>query len=733
MELRLSSTLGELGRLLKQPRENVPVHTDSSKVNVDGIRGFVAAKCLEKFKNVVIQKSGSDLKEKKQNREEEVVLPEENAEADCHKMDRWIRHTSCFRSGPEKDILEMEQKKKKMNLPMGHSQKPFLRRDSDKESEYGSDNDEKDWEPDSDASWDSKSKSSDDSNDDEHPHKKQRRQDICEAAKAVTATITSGMKVVFPCDECKRPFWNPDDLYFHLIWHEKQLGKQKATHYCYFCYKSFVLKQTLQVHMQRHTTIMMTGNPFKCDDKDCGASFENCRDLENHLATHTKPIHNCRFCKWGFLDAENLKFHQIVHTPHNNGYHCPSCTLITRNVKSLQAHYYRKHTNFGVGMKDFTCPECGRDYGCYETLKKHMKKTNHSYGDVGEPESLRHNLCPHCNERFYYKHLLITHIAEECDKNPEIKVLSCIRTKSRSGKLVKKVSCKVCGKFVRKCAMNNHLKQHLPEAEREQARAICDICGFSSRTETALKSHVHRMHKGKGTKKKRVQCQEKDCNKTFSCQEMLNHHLDTVHRGIDVSVVCDLCGKKLAYKSNLLWHKKTHAAEKIYGCHLCPKRFQDKGTLRKHLIREHGKTEGEEFTPGEGVVFKFVCMFPSCTSKFVTDIELQSHVGQRHSPPGGKFICPLCGKVFANQARLTRHNLVHSGEKAHACSVCSKSFAYRASLKDHLQAVHSIGGEEEYFSCKFQNCTAKFKIHKYLTKHLKRKHGFTVAPVERER
>ncbi|ODM87050.1 putative zinc finger protein [Orchesella cincta] len=214
----------------------------------------------------------------------------------------------------------------------------------------------------------------------------------------------------------------------------------------------------------------------------------------------------------------------------------------------------------------------------------------------------------------------------------------------------------------------------------------------------------------------------------FCGQWFLNKHIDMVHKGMDLSVICDMCGKVLKTRMGLLAHLKTHAAEKRHGCHLCPKRFQDKGTLRKHLIREHGKAKGEEFTPGEGVVFKFVCMFPSCDAKFVTDIELQSHVGENHSPVGNnECMCTLCGRPFANQARLTRHHLKHSGEKPHACTVCSRSFQYRTSLKEHLQAVHSIGKEQECFPCDQPNCEGKYKIRKHLLRHLREFHGLTLG------
>ncbi|CAL8128385.1 unnamed protein product [Orchesella dallaii] len=134
--------------------------------------------------------------------------------------------------------------------------------------------------------------------------------------------------------------------------------------------------------------------------------------------------------------------------------------------------------------------------------------------------------------------------------------------------------------------------------------------------------------------------------------------------------------------------------------------------------------------PGEGLVLKSICMFPSCIAKFGTPAELQLHVQKNHaSVEDSKFMCILCGKVFVNQARLTRHNLVHSKEKRYECHVCKKRFPYNASLKEHLQAVHDLGKEQQYFKCEQPNCESKFKVRKYVQRHMKDVHGLNMNVV----
>ncbi|CAL8128397.1 unnamed protein product [Orchesella dallaii] len=220
----------------------------------------------------------------------------------------------------------------------------------------------------------------------------------------------------------------------------------------------------------------------------------------------------------------------------------------------------------------------------------------------------------------------------------------------------------------------------------------------------------------------RYKCQF--CEKSFSRQHELTKHVDKVHKGIDPKVICEICGKLFADKNCLRVHERYHKDEKRYACHLCDKRFHLRGELKKHLWGFHGKSKGEEFTPGEGLVLKAVCMFPSCGSRFGREAELQQHVEENHTPveDNSMFMCTLCGRVFANQGRLATHNLIHSKERVHECHICGKTFVCKTNLKEHLQAIHNVGKAQEYFRCEQPNCEAKFKTRKYLTRHVRVTH-----------
>lgn len=56
--------------------------------------------------------------------------------------------------------------------------------------------------------------------------------------------------------------------------------------------------------------------------------------------------------------------------------------------------------------------------------------------------------------------------------------------------------------------------------------------------------------------------------------------------------------------------------------------------------------------------------------------------------PAGQHQCSLCHKCFSRESVLTRHMLIHSGERPHHCNVCNKNFTHKFNLKQHM-LIHS--------------------------------------------
>uniref|UniRef100_A0A3Q4GPC7 C2H2-type domain-containing protein n=1 Tax=Neolamprologus brichardi TaxID=32507 RepID=A0A3Q4GPC7_NEOBR len=109
------------------------------------------------------------------------------------------------------------------------------------------------------------------------------------------------------------------------------------------------------------------------------------------------------------------------------------------------------------------------------------------------------------------------------------------------------------------------------------------------------------------------------------------------------SVQCEVCGKTLQDKYNMITHLRVHTDEKPYSCSTCGKRFADLSTFKKHK---------------------------------------RIHKGEK------PYSCDTCGKTFATSLEVKRHTRIHTGEKQYPCSTSGKRFVERNKLKKHMR-IHT--------------------------------------------
>lgn len=150
--------------------------------------------------------------------------------------------------------------------------------------------------------------------------------------------------------------------------------------------------------------------------------------------------------------------------------------------------------------------------------------------------------------------------------------------------------------------------------------------------------------------------------------------------------------------SKLLYEIKTVSGLKYYQCKLCPKVYDTKYHLNRHLISHGGNRP-------------HVC--EKCGKSFAQKCDLNRHMNV-HSYVR-KHACSVCGKSFKRADYLAKHERQYCGVfKPHKCSKCHKGFEDAKLLEEH-SCSQRIDGTQ--FSC--ENCDEKFDRVDDLVEHRK--------------
>ncbi|KAL4236307.1 hypothetical protein ACF0H5_004694 [Mactra antiquata] len=174
---------------------------------------------------------------------------------------------------------------------------------------------------------------------------------------------------------------------------------------------------------------------------------------------------------------------------------------------------------------------------------------------------------------------------------------------------------------------------------------------------------------------KYYQC--KLCPKIYDTKYHLNRHLIT--HGGNRPHCCDQCGKSFSQKCDLNRHMNVHNNLRNYACSVCGKSFKRADYLSKHERQYCG-------------VFKpHKCS--KCNKGFEDTEQLASHACSQKTD-GVTFTCEHCEEKFETVDGLVEHRKIHSNQKQnHQCSKCKEEFTDFSTYVDHFKK-HS--GERPY-------------------------------------
>ncbi|XP_040922273.1 zinc finger protein 436-like [Toxotes jaculatrix] len=387
---------------------------------------------------------------------------------------------------------------------------------------------------------------------------------------------------------------------------------------------------------------------------------------------------------------------------------CDVCGKVMKNKSSLARHSFI-HT----GKKPFACHLCDLRFNRRDNLQHHLNRLHpNGVAKLEKQREVQAWLCAACGKTFSCRSRLKTHEVIHSGVKPH--------------------RCDLCPKaYMRTNDLEHHKKTVHVEGSAEPQRPsslLCDFCGkeFKCRSQLAIHFQTH-------TGERPHLCDI--CGRKFGRQYQLKRHKILVHANqvngeenlpLDTPFACGVCGKRLKSESLLAAHSRIHTGDKPHRCGICLRSFQRATCLKQHHLRVHLKVKVNDVPHSAGrrkstapakvfpcpncsKVFKFKSLLAShsmthsevrpytcdfCSRSFRRLSHLKRHrevVHANGARPAQSFVCHICGKDKKCRSQLTRHVIIHTGERPFACDLCTASFNRRGNLQQHRKRMHGVG------------------------------------------
>lgn len=177
-------------------------------------------------------------------------------------------------------------------------------------------------------------------------------------------------------------------------------------------------------------------------------------------------------------------------------------------------------------------------------------------------------------------------------------------------------------------------------------------------------------------------------------------------------------------------------SERLYKCNLCDKAYTQDHNLKHHIksVHEgivsnsnnalrHDGPLGHEYQHGmQRPKKEFFCNI--CNKLYVQRQGLKHHIRVWHEGIKSERLhkCSLCDKAYTQDHNLKHHmQSVHEGLRLFKCDSCDKDYTTRQGLKHHVKVVHLGYKAENLYKC--QACEKAYTQKHNLTLHTKNVHG----------
>lgn len=327
----------------------------------------------------------------------------------------------------------------------------------------------------------------------------------------------------FICSTCGKDFSGENSLYEHYLF----VHKGARPHICEVCGKSFQLKARLKEHHRKHTG----EKPYQCEI--CGLRCMTSHALKFHKKSHFSIRHTCEICDKSFLKKQNLNEHLEKHWKKDKNiplpriFTCPVCNCDLPTFRMLKhhaigIHQLDRHDPLIIKQKPlYECNECQEKFKHQMSLKAHKEKMHEG---KGVPRIFQ---CDICKTEYKVKWMLIKHIKNKHSDEKRYKCAQCdmkfVNVKTLFDHVLlhtdrKPFTCEYCNmNFRRRDARDIHRRKHTNNRPYQ-----CTDCNKSFSSYTNRSNHRKKIHGDNETEC--PECGEK-CDDMQKIRFHLNKHL----------------------------------------------------------------------------------------------------------------------------------------------------------------------------------------------------------------